>query len=161
MRRGLSLIETILAASILSLVIMILFNLYPATMVAVRRAEHRLQASGWAQSLLEDARGMPFSSLAAMIPSGQTSSGALDASTLSPPLYRKIPTQPDGTNYGITLEVFIPSTGQPPSTPLRLVGTRAVVTWGEQSVVVGTGRAPNYNQTQTITQELWVCDIKN
>ncbi len=81
-QKALSLIETILAASVLSMVMMILFNLYPSSMLAVRKAEHRLQATAMAQSLLEFVRAQSFNNVLAIM---QQDSNLSPSMTGTPP----------------------------------------------------------------------------
>lgn len=66
--RGLSLIETMIAAAVLFLVVSILLNLLPSSLLAIKRAEQRIQAGNIAQSILEEQRGVRFDSLAAGTP---------------------------------------------------------------------------------------------
>lgn len=63
LRRGLSLMEVVLATSVLGLVAMMIFQIYPTSFVAVQAGRHRMEAEGWADSLLEQERGAAFGSL--------------------------------------------------------------------------------------------------
>lgn len=63
MRRGFSLIETILAAFIFSLITMAVFNIFPSSVMAVKRGEMELEADSIAQRILEEHRAKPFDEL--------------------------------------------------------------------------------------------------
>ncbi|HXE73734.1 MAG TPA: hypothetical protein VNO81_13815 [Candidatus Nitrosotenuis sp.] len=62
--RGLSLAETILAGFVLSILMIAMFDIFPASAVAVRRAELQLQADAIAQKYLETWRSKDFADLA-------------------------------------------------------------------------------------------------
>ncbi len=62
-RAGFSLIETVVAIFLLSLLTVVLLNLYPSSVLAVRRAEQIQTADSLAQSVLSQAASRPFSSL--------------------------------------------------------------------------------------------------
>lgn len=62
--RGLTLVETIVATSLLALVLLALLNLLPASLASMRRAEHQLRAEQIAQEHLEKVRELPFEKLA-------------------------------------------------------------------------------------------------
>jgi Tfp pilus assembly protein PilV len=64
-RRGLSLLETILALSLVSLVLILVISLFPDTLLAIRRSEQTVQADQWAQTLLEYEMSRPFDELVA------------------------------------------------------------------------------------------------
>jgi prepilin-type N-terminal cleavage/methylation domain-containing protein len=106
---GFSLIEVIMAVTILGLVIMFIFNLYPSSVLAIRHAEHRLRAVNLAQSILEEKRSGPFSALAA----------ATDLKDV---------TGDDGVIYHPVYEPFIVLGAD----PNRLRGIRVTVTWTAQ-----------------------------
>jgi uncharacterized protein (TIGR02598 family) len=140
--RGFSLVETIFAASILSIVLMVLFNLYPSSLLAVKRAEHRLEATTLAQSVLEKKRTRPFGELNSLSP-GQyyTADQDADLKALRPPQ------SPDGVQLEPEFQIFhIPD---PDTDPGRLLGLRAKVKWKETS-----------KRSQEVVQELWIVDIK-
>lgn len=61
--RGFSLIETILATFVLSLITMAVFNIFPSSVMAVKRGEMELEADSLAQQLLEEYRSKPFETL--------------------------------------------------------------------------------------------------
>lgn len=63
MRRGFTLIETILATFILSLITMAVFNIFPSSVMAVKRGEMELQADSIAQQYLEECRAQPWEEL--------------------------------------------------------------------------------------------------
>ncbi len=64
MKRGLTLIETIMATFIISLVTMAVFNIFPSSAWTVKRAESELYADSVAMRHLEEQRARPFSELA-------------------------------------------------------------------------------------------------
>lgn len=61
--RGFSLIETILATFVLSLITMAVFNIFPSSVMAVKRGEMELEADSLAQQQLEECRARPFDTL--------------------------------------------------------------------------------------------------
>ncbi|MBI3929145.1 MAG: type II secretion system protein [Armatimonadetes bacterium] len=61
--RAFTIAETILATFILSIVMMTLFNIFPTSSMAVKKAEVRLRADNLAQSALEEYRSRGFDSL--------------------------------------------------------------------------------------------------
>ncbi|GMU50978.1 MAG: hypothetical protein AMXMBFR33_01240 [Candidatus Xenobia bacterium] len=63
--RGLSLVEVLLAAALLGLVVPFLFQLYPTSLLAIRRGENQLEATELARAALEEFRARPFAALAA------------------------------------------------------------------------------------------------
>lgn len=68
MKRGLTLIETVVAATMLSLALLAIMTIIPSTNAIARQAEIRLQADNLAQSLLEKQRLRPFADLAPQPP---------------------------------------------------------------------------------------------
>jgi Tfp pilus assembly protein PilV len=110
-RRGLSLVEVIFAATLIGLIIMVMMSILPSAMLGVRKVEHRTKAGSLAQSLLEEKRAGPFSSLD--IPPAQT----------------RI-TDSDGTVYDISYVTLT----RPSSDPARLKGMRIVVSWSEREI---------------------------
>ena len=62
-RRGLSLMEVVVATSILAMVFMLVANLFPTSFMALRTSGQRMEAESLAASLLEDYRARPFSQL--------------------------------------------------------------------------------------------------
>lgn len=63
MKRGFSLVETVLATFVLSLITMAVFNIFPSSVMAVKRGEMELEADSLAQQQLEEYRARPFDSL--------------------------------------------------------------------------------------------------
>lgn len=62
-RRGMSLIEVVLSATLLSLALMAILTLLPSANMVGRQAEIRMQADHLAQTLLERRRLLPFAQL--------------------------------------------------------------------------------------------------
>lgn len=56
--------EVILAAALLGLLLPFLFQLYPTSLLAIRRGESQLEATELARSALEEFRARPFAALA-------------------------------------------------------------------------------------------------
>ncbi|MEW6278658.1 MAG: hypothetical protein AB1758_08565 [Candidatus Eremiobacterota bacterium] len=106
---GFSIIEAILSISLLALLIMLLFNLYPTSLLGIRRAEHRLLADNLARSLVERERARPFADLTPLPPTNQPSFTNEDGVIFQPVLEIR----PVGVS-GVTTEV------------------RAMVTWKVQ-----------------------------
>lgn len=107
MRRGFTLAETILSAFVISLVLMALFNIFPSSAMAVKRAEMQLIADSMAERHLEQYRAAPFDSLVV---------GPAPA----------VPVEPvRGTDFATTIEVV----NVPPSDPDVLKGVRVTVAW--------------------------------
>lgn len=61
--RGFTLAETVLGFGLLSLVIILVLNLFPSSMATVRTAEQRYQAETLASSILEEKSALPFAQL--------------------------------------------------------------------------------------------------
>lgn len=61
--------EVVLAAALLGLVVPFLFQLYPTSLLAIRRGENQLEATELARAVLEEWRARPFAAL----PAGETS----------------------------------------------------------------------------------------
>lgn len=61
--RGLSIMESILALSLVSLVLILVVSLFPDTLLAIRRSEQTVQADQWGQTLLEYEMSRPFDEL--------------------------------------------------------------------------------------------------
>jgi prepilin-type N-terminal cleavage/methylation domain-containing protein len=59
-RGGFSLVELIIATTLLGFLLVVLFSIYPNSIIAVKHAEHRLKAAHLAQSILEQKRAGPF-----------------------------------------------------------------------------------------------------
>lgn len=63
-RRGFSLVELIITTTLMGFILLILFNLYPQSVMAIKHAENRLKAATLAQSLIEQKRAGPFTDIA-------------------------------------------------------------------------------------------------
>lgn len=63
-RRGLSLVETVVAAGVLSLIVIFVVGMIPSFKMSNRRANMELQAGSLAQSGLEQIRAVPFADVA-------------------------------------------------------------------------------------------------
>jgi Tfp pilus assembly protein PilV len=64
-KRGLTLVEIIFAAALLSLTFLAVLNVVPTSVIAEKRAQNRVVADALAQNQIERARAVPFSQLAA------------------------------------------------------------------------------------------------
>lgn len=104
-KRGFTLLETIMATMLLAGCMLLLFNLYPASALAVRRSQDRMQADAVAQSLLAELRAQPFSALTL----GQTAEPDVTVGS---------------TVYHRSVEVFGPG-----DDPTLLKGIRVTVEW--------------------------------
>ena len=120
MKRGVSLVEVVMAASLLSLVMLFLFNIIPASAIATRGAEHRLAADSLAQSVLDQAASLPFGSLV---------DGTYDAA--SPGLLGLADQRLEDGTLLVVRATISPSPGGAPRTRLLLV--RVEVTWRERT----------------------------
>ncbi|MBI3926022.1 MAG: type II secretion system protein [Armatimonadetes bacterium] len=132
--RGFTLIETIFATFIFSMVIIALFNIYPTAAVAVKRSEGQIQANAIAQSCLEEMRAMSFDSLTTR--------------TWTPPAQAPFTAQTlDGITYTPTCEVLHPNdlpynlaaatdpSSNPANEPRYMKILRVSVSWEFQSKV--------------------------
>lgn len=63
-----SLLEIIISAAILSVLFIFVFNLFPSSMFALRRAEHGMDASNIAASILDEHRTRGFAAVRADVP---------------------------------------------------------------------------------------------
>lgn len=63
MRRGLSLLETVVATFLFLLVVMLVVNLFPSSLFSLQQAELKQRAERLAQSRLNEVRVKKFSSL--------------------------------------------------------------------------------------------------
>ena len=61
--RGISIAETLIGIFLLALILTVLFNLFPTTVLANRKGTKQLEASNLAQSTLSELRARPFDSL--------------------------------------------------------------------------------------------------
>jgi len=62
-RRGFSLIENLMAFTLIALVLILLLNLFPSSVATVRKSEQRYEALTLAGNLLEQQAARPFSKL--------------------------------------------------------------------------------------------------
>lgn len=132
-RRGLSLLETVFASGLLAGIVFMLFNLYPASALAVRRSQDRLQADQLAQTYIALYQAEPFSHL-------ETIQGQ---SPLSLP---EVSIEGTNTHFQPMLEVLY-GPGDSNREVLRLL--RVTVRWDWV-------RGP-----QSITQEIYLVDLAN
>lgn len=63
MRRGYTLVENLMAFTLIALVMILLLNLFPSSMATVKRSEQRYEALTLAGNLLEQQAALPFSKL--------------------------------------------------------------------------------------------------
>lgn len=63
MRGGFTLLETIFASVLFGFIVLFVLNLYPSSIVAVRRGETQIIADNFAQAILEDLRSRSFTNL--------------------------------------------------------------------------------------------------
>ncbi|HEY4002564.1 MAG TPA: prepilin-type N-terminal cleavage/methylation domain-containing protein [Candidatus Xenobia bacterium] len=158
-RRGFSLVEVIFAASLLSLVMLMMFNLYPTSLLTIRQAEHRLQANSLAQAVLESYRAGPFAS---------TYGGT---ATVSPGVVNSFQSPSGLPSYGIDGVQYWTEALASPSIDgagsCRLVDLRVTCFWDERSDhEPGQWPANAGNLSGTVerwhhlTQELYICDIQ-
>lgn len=161
--RGFSLVEVIFAASLLSLVMLMMFNLYPSSLLTIRQAEHRLQATAKAQAILEQDRAGSFT--------------VLQSATASPTqaLFVLTPT-PTCTGYDNGTKSYVVADGNdngtyylaertvatptPEGATPRLLSDTVTVYWNERQdnpTIAGT----SYRNWHSMTQELWICDIQH
>ncbi len=112
MRRGLSLIEAIVAMFILLLVLIFVSNLFPSALTAVRVAGQKSQADALAGGLLAEWQARPFSELAVGAP------------------VTRPPQDGFGTRFDSQIE-FFPVT-EPKIRAERMRKLRATVTWTDR-----------------------------
>lgn len=93
--RGFSIAETLISVFLLALLLIVLFNLFPTTVLANRQGSQQMQAMDLAQSVLAEARARPFQDL---VP-GTTETGG--------------PVTMGDTTYTTELVVSPPGTGDP------------------------------------------------
>lgn len=109
--RGVTLIEAILSLALLSVLVIVVLNLFPTSMRAVRQTEERQTATDLACSWLERQAARPFAEL-----------------TPGPPV--ELPAQViDRVEYRPTLEIF----RVPDSESKFLRGLRVTVRWRDQT----------------------------
>jgi hypothetical protein len=106
--------EAILCFAILTLVIILIFNLYPTSVASVRVSGQRLQATALADSILDEQMERPFGQLVPAAPV-----------TLPPVAARGAELQPSLEIYPVT---------EPGVDPKLLVGIRVRVVWTDHGV---------------------------
>ncbi|MBI3928912.1 MAG: type II secretion system protein [Armatimonadetes bacterium] len=109
--RGFSLLEMILALTLVLTVVMMVLNLLPSSRATVVRSEHQLQADNLAQTVLAEQMAMPFSALV-------LGEHPLDARSIG------------GATFTPSLEIFQVDGRD----TLRLKGLRVTVAWSERTV---------------------------
>lgn len=116
--RGLSLIEVIFAFTLLGLILMVLFNLFPASVMSVKHAELRIKAIAIAQSILDNKRAAAFSSFA-------LGAESVDDSSFD-----------SGNEFETTLECY--NVDLTDSNNLKRM--RATVVWSEKNVIYSVSK---------------------
>jgi hypothetical protein len=109
--KGFSLLETILAGFIISLITMAVFNIFPTSAMAAKRGEMQLIADSIALRELEQLRAVPFDTL-----------------ILGPG-----PVVTPETQAGTVFSTQIQILDAPPSDPNVLKRVQAVVTWSHSN----------------------------
>ncbi|MBX3172763.1 MAG: hypothetical protein KF760_35525 [Candidatus Eremiobacteraeota bacterium] len=132
-RRGLSLLETVFASGLLAGVVFMLFNLYPASALAVRRSQDHLQADQIAQTYVALYQAEPFHQLA-QLPNHHSW-------TLS-----EVSVEGTNTKFKPSIEVLYGPDGSDPDVLRQL---RVTVSWDWV-------RGP-----QSVTQEIFLVDLEN
>ena len=107
---GLTLMETVISLFLVSMVLVLVLNLFPSALAASHRAEQGLQADLLAQTLLNEQQSLAF-----------------DRLVIGPPV--PLPDQSsDGVTYHRSLEIFkVPSSNES-----FLKGIRATIWWTSQ-----------------------------
>lgn len=72
MRHGFTLLETIFASVLFGFIVLFVLNLYPSSIVAVRRGETQIIADNCAQAILEDLRSRSFYNINVATPPSYT-----------------------------------------------------------------------------------------
>lgn len=122
--RGVSLVELIFTATLLSLVFLVLLSLLPSSLMSVRQGEHRLHANALAQAILDECASGPFADLEVDRTYLPTSPGPLGQM-----LQRQQLRLDDGTVFEPTLEV----SGVPGIARTSLARVRITLTWKEKT----------------------------
>lgn len=112
--RGVTLIETVVAATLLSLGILVALSLLPATHALTNRGRFRIYALSLAQSLIEEQRQRPWGSISSL-----------------PYTYSPEPTVMQGTGTVFTPSVEVLAVPGQSSDQLRKV--RVTVNWKERT----------------------------
>ena len=102
-------VETVFCISLVAVVLMLIFNLFPTSSIAVHRARQQLQASTMAQSQMEALRSHSFQEF--------------KAGKLAP-----LKSRVEGVDYTLSSEVY----AIPGEDPGRLLGLRATASWSDQ-----------------------------
>ncbi|MEW6280461.1 MAG: hypothetical protein AB1758_17675 [Candidatus Eremiobacterota bacterium] len=114
MRRGLTLMETVVSCFVLALVLIALFNIFPTSMYALKQGENQIVADQMAQSVLEVYRADSFEFLDANLGTVTLADQKLG-----------------GVTFRSDLEIF-----NPPGTRDDLVkGLRVTVNWTFQGKI--------------------------
>lgn len=130
MKRGFSLLETVLATFIMSLITMAVFNIFPSSVMAVKRGEVELQADAIAQQILEEHRAKPFEELVI------GPAIALPQVTLG------------GTVFRPGVRVFEVGSGANAANPDHLKAVRATVDWTHSSI------------SHSLAREAWILSLE-
>lgn len=129
---GATIVETILACFILSAVALAVFEIFPGSMLAMRRASQTIEAGNFAEAGIAKLRSAGYQKLPA--------SGVVS----------QIEEKTQGSTYNVTVEVFDPPAAAVPSptasptpssvtVPCTIKGLRATVRWnvrGKDCVLV-------------------------
>ena len=110
-QRGLTLVEVIVSLTLIAALVVLVFNLFPGSLLSTARSEQTIQADLMAQSALERKAAEAFSQLVI---------GEVED---LPEVVR------NGVHYHGTLEVV-----SAPASPDYLKGLRATVTWESRGV---------------------------
>ncbi len=114
MRRGVTLAESILAIFLMSLIVLLIFNLYPTAMMSLRGSGQNLQANDVANSVLDEYQEKRFNTLVVGAPI-------------------QLPNRPGrGTEYTPVVEIF--DVERPGVDKTRIKGIRVTVSWVDQGV---------------------------
>ncbi|MEW6281480.1 MAG: hypothetical protein AB1758_22915 [Candidatus Eremiobacterota bacterium] len=114
MRRGVTLAESILAVFLLSLIVVLIFNLYPASIASLRVSGQKLQADSVAGSILEDYMARSFTQLVVGPPQA-----------LPPVPGKGVTFQPEVEIFEVTQPADVDRT--------RIRGIRVTVRWSQNS----------------------------
>lgn len=173
-RRGFTLIETIFATFIISVVIVAIFDLFPSSMVAIKRSEMQIEANDIAQSVLEDMRAVPFDSLTPYSPTlYYPSTSASVALRLARPPYEDLDKSGNpmpyhgvkvgGVVYKVQVMLFKGSQLNPPApAPTATPAPGATATPSSESMLKGiqvTVSWTYHSKPYKVVYETWVCNI--
>ena len=138
-KSGMSMAETVFAASVLAILFLALLNLLSTSFASVRQVEHRLAAGALAQCCLDECRGCPYEHLQA--------TDAVDLSSAGPladMLRRQLLKTTDGVELTPTLALA--RVGTIPRD--RLTAVTVTVCWSDRA------------GTQTIRRNLRISALK-